>query len=1151
MQTIQQVVGNRYQILDTIGSGSMGKVYRAADRLSSQTVALKRVTVAGERLQFDRRDSQDEGNTMRVALAQEFKVLASLRHPHIISVLNYGFDVHRQPYFAMELLEGAQTIIQAGRRKPIQTQVEYLVQMLQALAYLHRRGIIHRDLKPSNVLVTGDRVRVLDFGLSVPREDAHGRFGTVAYMSPEILQKGQAGEASDLYAVGVMAYELITGAHPFDVDSKRLIRDILKSDVDLSVLSDELSPIIGRLLAKDPAERYADAQEVIQELCAAIGQPAPEEDQAIRDSYLQAARFVGRETELEQCIAALDQALEGQGSGWLVGGESGVGKTRLLEELRIRALVSGALVLTGQGVEGGGLAYQLWREPLRRLALSTDLDDLEAGVLKPILPELEDLLGREIPAAPVLEGQAAQHRLTLTIADVFRKSARAAQPVVLILEDLQWAAESLEPLNPLLRLIEDAPLLIIGSYRSDERPGLPDELPKMQILHLSRFDEAQISELSVSMLGEKGSQPHVLNLLNLETEGNVFFLVETMRALAEEAGRLDEVGRMTLPKTVFAGGVRQIVQRRLGRVPAGDRPLLKLAAVAGRALDLEVLQGVMPKTDLETWLTTCANVAVLEVIEGRWQFVHDKLRESLIDNLDEDERPALHGQIAIALEETYPQDPQHAAALAEHWYAAGEMDQAAHYSRNAGEYAAAHFANQDAVRHLSRALELTPETEVKKVYEIVLARQRVYGLQGERETQADDLARLAELAESLGDEQRAEIALEKSKYAFATGDFPATVQAAQTAVRLSKANQDMGSLAEGYYQWGRGLRRLGEYEKSRKITTLALETAGEAQMLKTWADILRSLASIPTEPFDHAAMQESYKQALKAYRDPQVNDRVGIAWSLNNLAVMDFYSGDYSDSRAQLEQSLDAFQQIGDRYGLAQALINYGKLFWLLGDRPKASEYINQALHICRQTGDRRSEGSATRFKGLIALHEGDRSTAKQYFHQALEINLEIGDRQTAFQTRSGLGRVLTNQGQYAEAIEILQEILAPSEGSPDSAPETRAWLACALLGQGNLPQAAAYIEILVETMETRVLTFLEEPFRLYLICYQVLQANQDPRAWNVLDKAYALLQEQAANIRDEELRKSFMENVPANRELVIEWNEVAQGLDHRTDDKT
>jgi hypothetical protein len=541
-------IGKRYLLHERLGEGGMGVVHRATDRLAGRDVALKRVLRPAEHLLFASRQEgrQESEADLPLALAWEFQTLATLRHPNIISVLDYGFDAQRRPYFTMDLLAGARNILEAGAGQPLAVQVDLLVQILQALAYLHRRGILHRDLKPANVLVQAEQARLVDFGLSVAAEHAGGRTGTLAYMAPEVLDRQAASVAADLYSVGMIACELLTGRYPFDTSSRdALMDDILDKtpEVNLPGGAVALADIVGRLLAKVPEARYPDANQVIAALCAAADLAAPPETQAIRESFLQAARLVGRAPELALLSEALSGALQGHGSSWLVGGESGVGKSRLLDELRTLALVQGAWVLVGQSVSEGRRPYMLWRDIVRWLALQTELSDLEAGVLKTLAPDLDALLERSVPAAPEVDRQATLERLVGVIEAMFR---RQKQPVVLILEDLQWAMEGMDVLTRLNRAAPDLPLLILGSYRDDERLDLPYLLPEMRLLKLERLNNENIARLSESMLGPNGLQPPVLGLLQRETEGNVFFLVEVVRALAEETGRLDRIGSGSL-----------------------------------------------------------------------------------------------------------------------------------------------------------------------------------------------------------------------------------------------------------------------------------------------------------------------------------------------------------------------------------------------------------------------------------------------------------------------------------------------------------------------------------------------------------------------------------------------------------------------------
>jgi serine/threonine protein kinase len=209
--TQTQIINRRYILDKTLGQGGMGIVYQATDRLSGLPVALKMVTTPTEQLLFA---SFSDSTDLKVSLAQEFKVLATLRHPSIIGVQDYGFDSQNQPYFTMDLLPTPHTIIEAGKVLDVPGKVNLLIQILQALIYLHRREILHRDLKPNNVLVQDDRVKVLDFGLSVSAKQAasaHETSGTLAYMAPEVTNGEAFGPPADLYAVGLMATSFSSG----------------------------------------------------------------------------------------------------------------------------------------------------------------------------------------------------------------------------------------------------------------------------------------------------------------------------------------------------------------------------------------------------------------------------------------------------------------------------------------------------------------------------------------------------------------------------------------------------------------------------------------------------------------------------------------------------------------------------------------------------------------------------------------------------------------------------------------------------------------------------------------------------------------------------------------------------------------------------
>jgi serine/threonine protein kinase/tetratricopeptide (TPR) repeat protein len=1044
------LIGNRYQLHEQLGEGGMGVVYRATDRLTGQTVALKRVLVSS----LSGADSAS--SKFRLSLAREFQTLASLRHPNIITVIDYGFDTGQHPYFTMSLLEKAQNIREAAAGLSTKGKVNLLIQLLQALAYLHRRGILHRDLKPGNVLVEGkEHVRVLDFGLAVAQLQATTTDGTVTYMAPEVISSKKASKVADLYSVGVMAYEMFAGCYPFDTsDMRQLLSSIFYDNPDLSKINTsdiqkpdgnpsalgnpkedttdadteivvewstdnqalaaappsstapDLVSIIGRLMAKDPNTRYQDAYDVIADLSVAIGEPFYEESAAIRESFLEAATFIGRDKELAQLTAAMREAMEGRGSAWIIGGESGVGKSRLVDELRTQVIVEGVTVLRGQNVHTGSLPYQAWIEPLRRLILSTELSDIEASILKEVIPDIDKLLGRKIPDAPTMESKARQQRLILTIITLFR---RQKQPVVLLMEDLHWAGISMIPLQRLIQFVGQLPLLIVGNYRSDENPNLPDELPGSNHIKLKRLTDENIVELSVSMLGKAGNQQQILDFLRRETEGNVFFMVETVRALAEEAGRLTDIANMQLPAKVFAGGVQRILQRRLERVPQDYRPLLKVAAIAGRSLDINVLNTVEHQVDLDTWLSICANVAVFDRQDEQWRFAHEKLRETLVNEMAAQERQQLHLQVAESIEKVYPNDRSRAALLMDHWHHAQNTKKEAHYARIAGEQTMLISNFHEAIKLFNRALDLIPAEQT--------------------EVRAGVVIKLGMTHESLS-------------------DYNTATRYLKEGLELTQKSNNQLMTVEALNGLGWVAEQQGSYEEAQELASKALTIARDINDEAGTAKALKNLGNIFRLRGEYEEAQKNYKESLDIRT--RLDDQEGMAVCLNNLGLIAYSQGDLESATRYMTQALEIMKKLGARMRIAGGLSNLGVITASWGDSDIAKKHFEESLLIRREIGDRAGIASTLDNLGMLAKEQQDYAEAHRYFEESLLIRREIGERRGVTNSLINLGAVSVAQDKTDEAETYFREALTEAQ---------------------NLEALTLVLEILVEFAGLRVRT--------------------------------------------------------------------------------
>lgn len=1085
----------------------MGTVYRATDRLSGETLALKRVHTTSENLIFA---SQGTSRDQQTALAREFQTLAGLRHPNIISVLDYGFDRERRPFFTMPLLAGALPITQAAAKRDRDVRVRLVMQMLQALHYLHRRGILHRDLKPSNVLVTPQgQVRVLDFGLAVTQEQAEGLAGTIAYMAPEMLSGGPTTVAADLYSVGVIAYEVFTGLRPFESpDSMNMMLAILRSSPDFDLLDAALrapaadlnrqpledttrllpnavaktatgdtgkrrapptdgeyrafTTIVRQLLQRDPAARYASAADVVRDLNASLEKPSELEDDAIRDSFLQAATFVGREHERQQLYNALLWALDGRGSGWVVGGESGVGKSRLLEEIRIEALVKGALVLRGQGVAEGGRPYQLWREALRHLLLSITVSNAEARTLQTLVPDINSLRTKRVQ--PLTQAPTEDELLDVVVA-VFR---RITVPTVLVLEDLQWATESLRVLERLQHTWDDLPLLVLASYRTEDEPQLPERLPRCNHLKLERLSATAIAELSRSMLGDAGTEPRILDFVRQQTEGNCFFMVEVMRALAESAGRLEDISRTSIPEGFAAGGVEQILVRRLERVPEWARALLQVAAVGGRLLDVAVLAHVNNTLRLvdsvERWLVACAEVAVLDVRDDQWRFGHDKLREKMLARIPKAQRRDLHADIAEAIEAIYAETlDQHTEVLLTHWLAANDAPKSRHYAALAADDAIHASRYDDALRHVELVRKLQPtEHDQANVY---LQLAVIYTHQGAFAAAHEQLDAALPLAERLGAGWVAARALHvRAEIQMAQGELETALRHAHASQRRFQALEAVAEVARVQQTIGNVYRMQGQLEAALSTLEAALNTARAANRRDIEANVLNTAAILR---YQRNQLDSAITDAQAALDIARTLGAKRLEFNaLNNL-------GGFHWIRGALQAAADFYQQahtIADEIGYGRgvlALQNLAAIYADMGDYARAKRSYTAAIAVLRRTG--LSESLAICLINLSETYNdhGHHQQAAEVAREALQLatRMKLPFQQCA--AGVNLGLALLMQGQVSAALDVLQT----AAGVENEEMDYEAWLALALalVRDGQLGPAQHQLQAVIA--RTRSLT--------------------------------------------------------------------------------
>ena len=602
----------------------MGEVFLADDTQLGRKVAIKFLTEALE-----------NDPTARERLYREARSAAALDHPYICKIHEI-VQIDGRPGIVMEHVLG-ETLQARLRRSPLAASEALTIagEIAEALDEAHAHRILHRDLKPANLMLTSQgHVKVMDFGLAKrTREPAAGDttgvapgsltgsgdvLGTPAYMAPEQIRGETADARSDIFSFGVVLFELLTGAHPFKrgtvSDTVAAILRDPPSGTDRSGNAVDYA-IFDRLLAKAPAERYQSFDDVAVEL-ARLREAASERGAAVPDAFAVApvggrrTPFVGRGDERAELGRWLDRAMLGRGGLVMVGGEPGVGKTRLVEQLLDAARQRRCQTLTGRCYEIEGTApFIPFVEIIEQYAraVSPELLRETLGDAAPEVARLVPDLRRRFPDMTLpleLPPELQRHHLFQHVGDFLERLCRK-RTTVLLLDDLQWADQAtLLLVQHLAPLLGGWPVLTVGTYRDVEldvnRPFATtlETLNRKRLaqrLNLRRLPEAGVAGMLAALGGPSPPSTLVAGVYQ-ETEGNPFFVEEVYQHLEEEGALHDADGgwrsAVDLELLDVPEGVRLVIGRRLERVSDDCRKMLTFGAVVGRGFSLALLEAV-------------------------------------------------------------------------------------------------------------------------------------------------------------------------------------------------------------------------------------------------------------------------------------------------------------------------------------------------------------------------------------------------------------------------------------------------------------------------------------------------------------------------------------------------------------------------------
>jgi diguanylate cyclase (GGDEF)-like protein len=702
-----------FEILAELGRGAQSTVYRVLrpGETGSTQYALKIL---------DRALTDSDGAL--AAFHREAALMASVDHPGLTRVHEVGVAEGR-PYLVMDLVDGISLAdVLAAGAMPVDQVVALALDLVDPLAAVHRKGLVHRDLKPPNIMVLADgEARLIDFGLTTRGgvSDSAVTVGTLAYSAPEQsgMLKRPVDNRSDLYSLGVILFEALTGELPFaSSDVGELLRmHAVRTAPDLADLIPglprELADIVATLLAKDPDDRYQSGELLAADLRALAGGDARAAERA--PARPRESTLTGRNTELALLSERWAQARGGHGGVCVVRGPAGSGKSSLTGEVAELVQADGGIVLravtsSDDPVPFGplraaldGYLHAVGRMPVKdrwkqRARIRAACAGWSHEMLSRLAPGIELILnGREVATAPAAASEAPEgsevadglNQFAASVAGFLLGLARESGSLLLLLDDVHWLDPgSRRVLAHLRDELATTPLLVLATTRDDEasQAGTDEFVAALGSggdldLTLGPLDEAAVAAQIQSMMPGLGTHAQLVKMLHVRSNGNPFIVQEYLRAI-NDAGLLrpswgswilDDEGLDALELPQDAVG---LVLARVQGLGDDSRELLTAAAAIGTRFRPETVAAVL-ELDVDAVLAALAEATRRGLVESRdsaeFGFLHDRIREALLADLDPDGLADLHRRIAEALD-ALPVPPglagaQHVYAVAQHY----------------------------------------------------------------------------------------------------------------------------------------------------------------------------------------------------------------------------------------------------------------------------------------------------------------------------------------------------------------------------------------------------------------------------------------------------------------------------------------------------
>lgn len=1021
-------ISSRYNIIKTLGEGGMGLVYLAEDKANSNRLtAVKTI-----------RSSFLKKPESLIQFKQEYDIMSKLWHPNLARVYDFG-QIDKDYYLTMEYIRGCElkSIVKEQEKLDLKEALPIMVSLLRAMEFIHSRNIIYSDIKPQNILITeNDQVKLIDFGLSDFEDKVSSASikGTIIYMSPEVINGTAKDHRADIFSLGVLFYEMITGDILYLERSIKCIFNTLASQGKYNEILEyrlkhinntKIKTILNKMCAYSAKDRFLSCSEIISHINADLKEKFSIETEETKEAFVVGIPFTGRELELKYLK---ESALNTENKLVLIMGNQGIGKSELLREFKKWCNINGIFYMIGNSAKG--TSYEPFITIVSNILFNFEehISEQQKINIKKLIPDHPVLSNITIQENEVMDAKTLKDILVETISSIIvNYSVESRKKLVLVFENLINTDEiSLEIINEILykiKLNKIKNLQLFAECRSEEQKKISafilklNERDRLKVLKLNEFNEAEVKEYIENSFGKKYIDKTLFEKINDIYKfcgGNPLFLKELIRSMVTD----NFIKKYSLywqfsgsfSNIKLGNNLLDVIVKKINDLKLTDdyyQAMIFMSLSANEKHYIDFYRQYAGKEYNINWqklFDLLLRKELLQLEKDYYTTPNKLYKEAIQSILSSEDVLSQHKIWVKVLEQQLTPDFKIEELsnnllfnLSYHYYNCNYsglevlLAKTCRFLMESGKREKGRYSNKKAIFYFSRLLK-----EIKKFDTIQISDRRdimKYKYQAVRN--------LAIVYEVIGKWDKA------NKYF-------------EQCLSIAMELQDEILIGESKCDLGRILLNKGQHEDAMVLLSDSKKIALKKNDKKLYSSAIGKIGLFYYYQGDYSNTMICYEEQKRLYLE--MGDKRGYSATIGNMGTMYFDQGDYIKALQCYKEDKQIHLELGDKRGYLIAVGNIGLLHFYQGNYSKAMECFEEIIQICMELGDKLFYSITVGNMGGVYYNQGFYSKALECYEEKKEICLELGDKRGYAKAVGSIGIVYFHQGDYIKAMESYEE---------------------------------------------------------------------------------------------------------------------------------